>query len=106
MGDCKPSSTLCKMDMNKIINNKDKLIGNKLYPEIIGSLIYIMIAMRLDIWFTVTRLFQDLVKLPTTHLTRAKHILSYLKGTINQSLALKKITEAHKTTKILQCRLG
>ena len=83
MGDCKSRSTSCKININKIIENKVKLIDNGLYPEIISNLIYIMIAMRPDICNTVPRLSQDLVKPTTIHLTRVKHILYYLKGIIN-----------------------
>ena len=66
MGDCKPSSTPCKKDINKI-NNKVKFIDNRLYRKIIGSLIYIMIAVRADIYNTIIRLSQDLVKPTTIH---------------------------------------
>ena len=88
MGDYKPRSTPYEMDINKIIDNNDELI-DKLLREIIGSLIYIMIATIPDIYYTVTRLSQDLVKPTTILLTRAKHVLRYLKGTINQSLVFK-----------------
>ena len=49
-----------------------------------------MVAIRLDICYTVTRLSQDLAKLNSFHLMKAKHILCYLKGTINQLLIFKK----------------
>ena len=53
---------------------------------------YIMVATRPDICYTVTStsLSQDLTKLNSFHLTKAKHILHYLKGTVNQSLIFKK----------------
>ena len=66
------------------------VIESKPYHEFIGSLIYIMVATRPDICYTVTRLSQDQAKPNSFHLTRAKHILHYLKGTINQSLIFKK----------------
>ena len=89
MEDCKPHSTPCEMDIEKTSGEVD-LIDRKPYCEIIGSLIYIMVATRLDICYTVTRLSQDLEKPNSFHLTKAKHVLHYLKGTINQSLTSKK----------------
>ena len=89
IADCKPCSTPCKMDIMKTRCEVD-LIESKSY-EIIGSLIYIMIATRPDISYTVTRLSQDLAKPKSFHSTKAKHVLHYLKGTINQSLIFKKL---------------
>ena len=77
------------MDIRKTNDDVD-LIDNKLYLEIIGSLLYIMVATRPDICYTVTRLSQDLAKLNSFHLTKAKHVLCYLKGTFSQSLVFKK----------------
>ena len=55
MADCKPRSSPCEMDITKTSDEVD-LIESKLYCEIIGSLIYIMIATRSDICYTVTQL--------------------------------------------------
>ena len=49
MADCKPCSTPCEMDIIKTSDQVD-LINNNPYGEIIGSLIYIMVATRPDIW--------------------------------------------------------
>ena len=87
MADCKPCSTSCEMDIMKTSDDVD-LIESKPYHEIVGSLIYIMVATRPDICYTVTRWSQDLAKPNSFHLTRAKHVLHYLKGTINQSLVI------------------
>ena len=77
------------MDVTKTSDKVDS-IESKLCCEIIGSLISIMVATRPDICYTVTRLFQDLAKPNSFHLTRAKHVLHYLKGTINHSVIFKK----------------
>ena len=61
MVDCKSHSTPCEMDITKTSDEVD-LIESKPYQEIIGSLIYIMVATRPDISYTVTRLSQDLAK--------------------------------------------
>ena len=59
MADCKPYSTPYEMDIMKTSDKVD-LIESKLYHEINGSLIYIMVATTPDICYTVTRLSQDL----------------------------------------------
>ena len=89
MADCKLRSAPCEMDIAKTCDKVD-LIESKPYREIIGSLIYRMVATRPYISYTVTRLSPILAKPNYFHLTRAKHVLRYLKGTINQSLIFKK----------------
>ena len=54
------------------------------------------LATRPGICYTVTRLSQDLAKPNSFHLTKAKHISHYLKGTINQSLIFKKSQKSLK----------
>ena len=49
-----------------------------------------MVATRPDIIYTVIRLSQDQAKPNSFHLMKAKHVLCYLKGTINPSLIFKK----------------
>ena len=78
------------MDITKT-SDEVNLIESKPYCEIIGSLIYIMVTTRTDISYTVSRLSQDQAKANSFHLMRAKHILHYLKDTINQSLIFKKL---------------
>ena len=95
MANCKPRSTLCEIDIMKTGDKVDSK-ESKPYREIIGSLIYIMVATRPDICYTVTRFSQDQAKPNSFHLTRAKHILHYLKGTINQSLIFKKLQKSLK----------
>ena len=84
MADCKPHPTPCEMSTNKTSDEID-LIDNKPYWEIIGSLIYIMVATKPGICCTVTRLSQDLAKPNSFHLTKGRHVLCYLKGH-NQSV--------------------
>ena len=77
------------MDIKKTSDKVD-LIDSKPYWEINVSLIYIMVATRSDICYIITRLSQSLAKPNSFHLTKAKHVLRYLKGTNNQSLIFKK----------------
>ena len=93
------------MDIKKTSDEVD-LIDSKTYQETIVILIYVMVATKLDICYTVTRLSQDLAKPNSFHLTKAKHVLRYLKGTINKSLTFKKIVETLKIRRILWHRLG
>ena len=51
----------------------------------IGSLMYLMNT-RPDILFAVNTLIQYLIDSRSVHLTTAKHILRYLKGTIDYGL--------------------
>ena len=76
--DCKPHSNSCEMDIKKTCD-KVNFIDSKTYHEIIGSLIYIMVATRLVISYTVTSLTQDLAKANSFHIMKAMHILCYLK---------------------------
>ena len=71
MADCKPRSTPCEMDIKKTGDEVD-LTDSKLYREIIGSLIYIMVATRPDICYTYTRLSQDLATPNYFHLVKAR----------------------------------
>ena len=89
MANCKPRSNPCEIDIMKTSDEVD-LIEIKPYREIIGSLIYITVATRPDICYTVTIWSLDLAKPNSFHLTRAKHVLRYLKSTINQPLIFKK----------------
>ena len=73
MVDCKLCSTPSEMDITKTSDKVD-LVEKKPYCEIIGSLIYVMVATRPDICYTITRLSQDLAKSSSFHLMKAKHI--------------------------------
>ena len=76
MADSKTCSTSCEMDITKT-SDKVSLIDSKPYHEIIGSLIYIMVATRPDIYYTVIRLSQNLAKPNSFHLMKVKHVLCY-----------------------------
>ena len=77
------------MDTMKISDELD-IIDSKPIREIIDSPIYIIVATRPDICYTVTRLSLELEKPNFIHLTKAKHVLRYFKDTINQSQKTKK----------------
>ena len=72
MNDCKPRVTPSELSTNKKGNVEDEeLVDKKLYQEIVGSLIYIMICTRPDLSFTVTKLSQYMSKPTSVHLCMA-----------------------------------
>ena len=56
-----------------------------MYHQMIGSLMYLM-SMRQDICFVVNNLSQFLADLRHAHLIATKHILRYLRGTIDYGI--------------------
>ena len=82
MNDCKTKPTPCPLGINKELGNNSELLeDNTLYREIVGSLIYLMTNTRPDISYVVTLLGQYMSKPTFAHLSLAKHVLRYLKGT-------------------------
>ena len=83
------------MDVIKEFNsaNESKLADVNLYRGLVGSLIYVMTCTRPDLCYIVTKLSQNMTNPTTTHLTMAKHVLRYLKGTIDRCLTFRKSSE-------------
>lgn len=84
MEDCKVLST--PMDINaKLTKSTEKSNNEKNYPykEAVGSLIYLMIGSRPDIAYSVGKLSQFMDAYDKTHWAAVKHILRYLKGTLD-----------------------
>ncbi len=96
MQHCKPAYTPCNMDVNKVCisSSESKLADINMYRGLVGSLIYVMTCTRPDLCFIVTKLSQNMTNPTTSHLTMAKHVLRYLKGTIDQCLTFKKSDES------------
>ena len=86
MSECKPRSTPSEPK----IESEGEEVDEKKYREIVGSLIYLMICTRPDICWIVTRLSQFLSRPLQSHWVAAKHVLRYLKGTIDQNLCYRK----------------
>ena len=87
MKDCKPRATPCEQ---KLGCNNDLMADPKKYREIIGSLIYAMTCSRPDISWTVSKLSQKLSCPREEDMVAARHVLRYLRGTIDYELCLKK----------------
>ena len=77
-------------------NESHELADHRLYREIVGSLIYLMIATRPDICYAVTKLSQHMSKPTNAHLGLAKHVLRYIKGTLDFVLKFSKSDDALK----------
>ena len=94
MGGCKHRATPSELGVNKIITeNSDDLADKKLYQEIVGSLIYVMTSTRPDLSFIVTKLSQYMSNPSNAQFNMAKHVLRYLKGTLEQKLTFTKSKE-------------
>ena len=91
MIDAKPRSTPCEPKPD-IVNGDSQPLHVK-YREVVGSLIYLMTCTRPDLSWTVTRLSQKLEKPGPAEWVMLKHVLQYLKGTINCGLMYHKSTE-------------
>ena len=100
MLDCKPKSIPCEMKMSS--TNSCPLDENELkqYKQIVGALIYLMVATRPDISFTVTKLSQYMTCALQSHMTMAKHVLRYLKGNMNEKLCFTKIKSSDRNVSI------
>ncbi|XP_064078464.1 uncharacterized protein LOC135195887 [Macrobrachium nipponense] len=91
MSGCKPKSVPCDPSVNnEVFLDSEKLVDAKLYREIVGSLIYIMMVTRPDICFVVTKLSQYMSNPSKADFSLAKYVLRYLKGTLHYDLKFSK----------------
>lgn len=69
----------------KIDASGDKEVDPTLYRQLVGSLMY-LVNPRLDLCYAVNTLSQFMVELKRAHWAAAKHILRYVRGTVNFEL--------------------
>ena len=83
MADCNPVYTPIDIHikLSKLSDNKSYPEIKSIYQNIIGSLMYAAITTRPDISFAVQTLSQFNMNPGPVHLTAAKCVLCYLKGT-------------------------
>ena len=96
MSDCKARSTPSELKVECVSTDKDdssQLVNPREYREIVGSLIYAMTCTRPDISWIVSKLSQTLANPKADNMVAAKHVLRYLKGTIDYELSFKKSDE-------------
>jgi hypothetical protein len=86
MLECKSMNTPMEMKLKLMADTSLELIDATLYRHIIGSLMYLTNT-RPDICFSVNTLSHFLVEPRHVHLVVAKHVMSYLKGTLDYGLS-------------------
>jgi hypothetical protein len=79
-------NTPMETKLKLIVDTLSQLIDATLYRQIIGSLMYLTNT-RPDICFVVNTLSQSLVEPRRVHLVAAKHVMRYLKGTLEFGLS-------------------
>jgi hypothetical protein len=85
MLECKSMNTPMETKLRLLVDSSSELIDATLYIEIIGSLMYLTNT-RPNICFAVNTLSQFLVEPRHVHLVVAKHVMRYLKGTLDCGL--------------------
>jgi hypothetical protein len=86
MLECKPMNTPMEAKLKLLVDTSSELFDATLYKQIIGSLMYLTNT-RPDIFFAVNTLSHFLVEPRCVHLVAAKHVMMYLKGTIDCGLS-------------------
>ena len=90
MTDCKPRTTPCEVQFDDNAHNNEPCINPTEYRELVGSLIYAATSTRPDISFVVSKLSQHLSTPLNKHMLMGKHVLRYLKGTLNYELVYRR----------------
>jgi hypothetical protein len=85
MLECKPMNTPMEAKLKLLVDTSLDLIDATLYRQIIRSLMYLTNT-KPDICFVVNTLSQFLVDPRHVHLVAAKHVMRYLKGTLDCGL--------------------
>jgi hypothetical protein len=85
MLECKSMNTPMEAKLKLLVDTSSDLIDATLYRQTIGSLMYLT-NIRPDICFAVNTLSQFLVEPRRVHLVAAKHVMRYLKGTLDYGL--------------------
>ena len=80
MQDCKPVSTPISAGVKLGKDEDSEKMDDSMYRSLIGSLLYLT-AIRPDILFIVSFLSKFMHSPRDTHLTAAKRVLRYIKGT-------------------------
>ncbi|XP_042892363.1 secreted RxLR effector protein 161-like [Penaeus japonicus] len=95
MSDCHARNTPYDPSIVNTVES-DVLANATLYRDIVGTLIYIMTGTRPDMSYVVTKFSQCMSKPTKAHLNAAKHVLKYLKGTLDYGLRFDKSDEQSK----------
>ena len=91
MNECKAVATPGEVNLKLVKSNEEKkLVDPKLYRSLVGSLLFIGKQTRPDILHVVNQLSRFLDKPDESHWKAAKHVMRYLKGTIDLRLTFLK----------------
>ena len=85
MMDCKSMTTTMTTNPKLLCDTSSEIVDATLYRQMIGLLIYLTNT-RPDICFVVNTLSQYMVEPRHVHLIAAKHVMRYLKGTIEYGI--------------------
>ena len=85
MMDCKAMATPMASNLKLLSDASSELVDAMMYHQMIGSLMYLMNT-RPNICFVVNTMSQFLIDPRHVHLIDAKHILRYLRGTVDYGL--------------------
>ena len=85
MMDCKAMTTPMASNLKLLSDASSKAVDATMYRQLIGSLMYLTNT-RLDICFAMNTLSQFSTDPRHAHLIATKHILRYLKGTVDYQL--------------------
>jgi hypothetical protein len=85
MMDCKSMTTPMTTNPKLLCDTSSEIVDATLYRQMIGSLMYLTNT-RPDICFVVNTLSQYMVEPRHVHLIAAKHVMRYLKGTIEYGI--------------------
>jgi len=86
MMDCKPMPTPLVANMKLFSDTSLDLVDATIYRQMIGSLMFLTNT-RPEICFSVNTLIQYMVKPRRVHWIAAKHVLRYLKGTVEYGMS-------------------
>ena len=90
MMSCKPRATPCEVKLSAYHSEDDEIGNESKYRAIVGSLIYAMTCTRPDLSWIVTKLSQHLSKPTVGDWAILKHVLRYVKGTLDYKLMFRK----------------
>ena len=90
MEDCKPMSIPLVSNLRKINASRSEEFDPTLYGHLIESLMY-LVNTRPDISFAVSSLSQFMVDPRRVHWTTARHVLRYIRGTVEYGLVYERM---------------
>jgi hypothetical protein len=85
MEQCKPMAMPMVTNLKKIDTSYSELVDPRIYRQLIGSFMY-LVNTRPDICFSVNTFSQFMVEPRKVHWIVVKHILIYLRGTLEYGL--------------------